>query len=209
MRNFIFVRLQVISTVLFFTLSTCGAPTGDETMPAATTGGAPAAMQSPVAASETTELGLSVDHPAPLTGTVGSPNFEYSIIEVLRGEEAWDMVEAASPFNKQPEDASLEYILVKMHIRSLESNDQTLSIDPSHIDGVIGSGGVLYEQPSILDVKNPKPLFQAELAPSDEAEGWVTVLALKGETGLVLVIRPRINGLALLTDPKYYISIEP
>jgi hypothetical protein len=152
--------------------------------------------------------GSEQDDPAARTETVVTSNWEFSIVEVLRGDEALSKLEEASSSNGPPDDAGMEYVLVQVHARYIGSGDEKHRIDPTFFKS-IDSANVIYDKPSILDVRNPSPILQAELSPDEEYEGWITVLATAGGTDLVLIVQPRDNGMLSGEEEWRYISLEP
>jgi len=153
--------------------------------------------------------GADQDNPAGRTETVTTPNWEFSIVEVLRGDEALSKLEEASSSNGPPDDPGMEYVLVQVHARYIGgTGDEKHRIDPTFFKSV-DSANVIYDKPSILDVRNPSPVLQAELLPDEEYEGWITILATTDGTDLVLIIQPRDNGLLSGEEEWRYISLEP
>ncbi len=152
--------------------------------------------------------GADQNNPAARTEKVTTPNWEFSIVEVLRGDEALSKLEEASSSNGPPDDPGMEYVLVQVHVRYIGTDDEEHRIDPTFFKS-IDSANVIYDKPSILDVRNPSPVLQGELLPGEEYEGWITVLAAKSETNLVLIIQPRDNGLLSGEEEWRYIALEP
>jgi hypothetical protein len=166
---------------------------------------APAATQAPAA-------GLDVNNPAPLSETVTSAGWEFSVVEVLRGDEALSKLQEASPFNGPPEDATLEWAVLRIHVRYVGDSTEGMRITKAFFESA-GSDGTLYDRPKINDVSNPEPELDAVLLPGEEAEGWITVFSPKGQTGLMLVIQPYLYdgdvGMSTGESDRRYISLEP
>jgi hypothetical protein len=51
----------------------------------------------------------------------------------------------------------------------------------------MGSANVVYDRPAIVD---PDPVLEAYLFPGGRYEGWATLQAAPGETGLMAVFEP-------------------
>jgi hypothetical protein len=149
---------------------------------------------------------LNVSNPAPRAETLTAADFEFTVLDVQRGEAAQAVLEAESPFNGPPEDPAFEYVLVSVRVRYVGGSAEALRVDPSFFDSA-GSDGTLYDRPSITDVRNPQPYLQAELLPGDQVEGWVTILARADDPAPILVIQPRINGLSTGPQNLRYISL--
>jgi hypothetical protein len=168
---------------------------------------APTETSTPLAtATEPAAVGLDVSAPTPRGETVASADFEYTVLDVVRGEEALARLEDASPFNDAPDDESMEYVIVYMRVRYTGNSAEALDVNPSCIDSS-WSGGTQYDKPSILDVRNPEPFLQAHLLPGEQIEGWVTVLARKDDPAPVLVVQPRINGMSTGVADQRYLSL--
>jgi hypothetical protein len=155
-----------------------------------------------------TEPGMDAGKPAANTETVTTQNWEFSVVEVLRGDEALEKLEEASQFNGPPEEEAMEYVLVRVHVRNIGTGSEKANVDRTFFQST-GSANVIYKRPSIVDVKTPSPILQAELLPGEESEGWVTVLAAKDDSAPVLVVQPRVNGLLSAEEEWRYILLEP
>lgn len=129
-----------------------------------------------------TELGIDQAKPAPFGETVTTEDWQIAVREVVRGEAARKMVQAADEFN-QPPETGMEYILVKVHARYIGAAPTGETIDV-FLFRTIGSADVLYDYPIVI---GPEPALSAELFPGGEYEGWITMQAIQGETDLTLV----------------------
>jgi hypothetical protein len=95
-----------------------------------------------------------------------------TVLQVVRGEKAWDIVKAASASNKPP-GAGFEYLLARIRF---EFSART---SPSHYRYTIEEGqftatssdGKEYEVPSLAEA--PKPRLKDTLAPGSALEGWI------------------------------------
>ena len=89
-----------------------------------------------------------------------------TVLQVVRGVEAWNMIYAANPYN-DPAPAGTEYILVKVRYNYI--NGPTLeNIDRYSFD-TFSSTGVKYELVSIV---GPEPKFEASIYAGNTIEGW-------------------------------------
>jgi hypothetical protein len=94
-----------------------------------------------------------------------------TLLQVLRGEKAWERIKAASTSNESP-NVGFEYILV--HIR-FEYFARGSPGDCSHeLSGAqftaFSGDGMQYETPS---VEPPNPKLGGKLYSGDSAEGWL------------------------------------
>ena len=148
-----------------------------------------------------TDTGKERNAPALMSETVITENWEISVVEVIRGAEAWNMALAANQFNSPPEDG-FEYVAVKVYVHNIDTEDVARNINNSDFN-TIGSNGVLYDVPSIVD---PEPALDITLFPDGEYEGWMILTVAVGETELRLVYNPLFE---FSDKNKRFISLEP
>ena len=148
-----------------------------------------------------TDLGREQNNPAARTDKLTSEDWELSVNEIIRGDEAWTIVQEANPFNDPPKEG-MEYIVVNVHVRDIGTIDQADSIDGSSFQST-GSKGVFYESPSVA---GPAPSLDVSLFPGGEYEGWIVLLAAKGETGVLLVFRPWTD---VSDENQRFLRLEP
>jgi len=129
------------------------------------------------------ELGTT-DNPIPYGASVEvslgllglGPSAEITVLEVIRGQEAWDKIYIANIYNSRAPEG-FEWMLVKVRIVSKSSTDQTANVGPSLF--AVRSGGRLTEYFDVAmdvccleDVKL-QPLEDAQLYGGAEIEGWI------------------------------------
>lgn len=98
---------------------------------------------------------------------------QITVLEVLRGEKAWDRIKAEDPINKPP-DTGMEYIAVRVHIEygAEGGGDQSYGFREEQFASVSQSGSQ-YGRPSIASLK---PELSGRLYPGESLEGWVVLL---------------------------------
>jgi len=127
----------------------------------------------------TPALGYSRNNPAPI-GTTLSTEFnliadtyivEITLVEIIRGEEAWDIVSDANMFNDPPE-SSYEYVLVKIrfHYMSCVPPEDT-EFDWYYFEAV-SSQGQTFDEPFVVA---PDPQL-TPVYPGATTEGWEVLL---------------------------------
>jgi hypothetical protein len=97
-----------------------------------------------------------------------------TVLDIVRGERAWDLVKAASPSNKYP-DAGMEYVAARIRFvfgAKGDLGDLSYGIRDEQFASVSESGRQ-YERPSIV---LPKPELNGRLYRGDSLEGWVVLL---------------------------------
>jgi len=110
--------------------------------------GASIAIPSELLLIEPTSIGLSEDDPVPYGEQAIAQDWEIQILETIRGEEAWQLIEDANMFN-DPAESGMEYVLVKIHIRYINTIDETVNINTYDFN-IFGSKNVLYDTPVIV-----------------------------------------------------------
>jgi len=134
----------------------------------------------------------------PLTITVssvGSAGTEYNVrvtlLEVIRGTEAWQYIYAANMFNDPPK-AGFEYILfaVRFDYLSGSTPDKTFDVSPVWFD-VISGKGKEYEYVSVAGLD---PDIRTSLYPAASHEGWIAFPIAQDDTSPLLTFGRAFDG---------------
>ena len=149
----------------------------------------------------TTEVGRDRQNPAPFGEKVVTEDWEITINELVRGNDAWVMTHEANQFNDPPDDG-MEYIAIKVHVRFIGTEDRSANIDDIAFN-TTGSANVLYALPSVVE---PDPALDVNLFPGGEYAGWVITQAAQGETDLIAVFEPLFD---FSGANKRFLSLEP
>lgn len=163
--------------------------------------GASIGVSPELAGIEPTDAGIDRDAPVPLGEMAITEDWEVSVVEVVRGEEAWTMIQAAAAFNEPPREGK-EYVAVKVHLRYIGTEDEAVMMWGDAFEST-GSANVQYDLPAFFA---PAPQLGAELYPGGETEGWVTDQVAVGETDIMLVFEPffELDG-----TNRRFLSLEP
>ena len=97
-----------------------------------------------------------------------------TVLDIVRGEKAWDLVKAASPSNKYP-DAGMEYVAARIRFvfgAKGDLGDLSYRIRDEQF-ALVSESGRQYERPSIV---LPKPELSGRLYRGDSLEGWIVLL---------------------------------
>jgi hypothetical protein len=124
-----------------------------------------------------TGAGSDASSPAAQNETVVAEDWEITLLEVARGEDALATLQAVSTINAAPE-AGLEYILVRARVRYIGTEDVTESVDSFNFT-VVDSAGTAYDSPIVI---GPDPQLEASLYPGGQIEGWFAVTAPQGQS---------------------------
>jgi len=105
--------------------------------------------------------------------------FDLTVLEVIRGQEAYDMLMSMNEFN-EPAPEGYEWVLAKTKVKFVESETEDI---PFFIDGVmnftmVSENGDIYSG----DVyATTEPDFSFEMYVGSEKEGYITGLVKAGE----------------------------
>jgi hypothetical protein len=132
-----------------------------------------------------TSLGLTKDDPAARTTGIITEDWDISVNDIVRGDEAWTMIQEVNQYNAPP-DEGMDYIAVKIRARYIGTEDYGTHISNNSF-GIIGINYELNRQPQVVP---PEPELEYWLYPGGEVEGWAVYQVAKGETGIRLVFNP-------------------
>lgn len=149
-----------------------------------------------------TDLGEERGSPAPLGQTVTTEDWEVTVLEVVRGADAWSMVQEANRFNDPPLEG-MEYIAVRIRARYISTVDEAAPVDDLFYFKSTGDAGVLYDLPGVIE---PSPALDARLFPGGQYEGWVILQAGQGESGMMAVFAPLFD---FSSRNRRFLSLEP
>jgi len=96
-----------------------------------------------------------------------------TVLEIVRGEKAWELVKEASPSNRPP-DPGMEYICARIRFEfgtKGSTGERAYAIRDEQFASV-GEGGRQYERTNIV---LPKPQLNGRLYPGESLEGWVAL----------------------------------
>ena len=162
--------------------------------------GASIAIPSELAGIEATTIGRDLRSPAQFGETVTLEDWQVTLLDVVRGNEAWQMAQEANQFNDPPEEG-MEYLAVKVHVRYVGAEDESVHIDAFAFT-TTGSAKTIHDLPSVVE---PEPAFGAELFPGGEHEGWAILQIGTDETGLIAIFEP----LWSFGSESRFLSLEP
>jgi hypothetical protein len=116
-----------------------------------------------------------------------------TVVQVVRGEKAWEMLKAISTSNPPPK-AGFEYLTARVRF---EFSART---SPSHYNYTIDetqftatdADGKAYAAPSIAE--QPMPDLQGTLKPGDSVEGWITFVVPRSERQPLMLFRANVGS---------------
>lgn len=136
--------------------------------------------------------------PFPRDMRVVLPHWEFQVLEVLRGEAAWQLLREANRNNYPPTD-DWEYLLVwlDLHCTAVETTTHTLRLDLTGDRAVVHRG---------FAAVAPEPRLSTHLPAGARSAGWHAFRVGVAEHNLMLLARPL--GLTALDTPRAYIALE-
>jgi hypothetical protein len=123
--------------------------------------------------------------PLPAGRLVSLDNWEIQLLDVKRGEAAWDLIGAANQLN-QPPTPGREYLLAQFWIKNTSQAEGDLWLD------VTGSRHQLYKYYQAAVVR-PQPRLETNLAAGQESLGWLAFEIAEGEGSLILRVMDRVG----------------
>jgi hypothetical protein len=126
-------------------------------------------------------------------GSMESYDASISVLKVLRGADAWNLLKEANPSNKQPQ-AGYEYMLVRISF-SMKARgapaDKTFDLGRPMQFLAIAADGREYLAPSLT---LPKPQLARTVGANQLAEGWVAFMVEQKETNPLMIFDPSSGG---------------
>lgn len=111
----------------------------------------------------------------------GKYQIEIALKNVIRGEEAWNMVYTANQFN-DPADEGFEYLLGNFEIKVIKTvDDAQIKISETDFE-TVSSDGVVYEMDWSVD---PEPSIASELYQGSSTMGYSTLLVSIGDEPVI------------------------
>jgi len=99
----------------------------------------------------------------------GDYSAKITVLQIIRGTQAWDMIRDANMFNDPPQ-AGYEYILAKIRFEYLWNSDINQDIDISQFSfDAFSKDGVEYDSPIVV---TPDPQLDKTMYPGGKTEGW-------------------------------------
>ena len=115
-----------------------------------------------------------------------------TLVEVFRGERAWDLLKGTTPANK-PSKTGFDYILVRVKLElsaRRPGRECSLELRPEQF-AAFSADGKEYEAPSIVI---PKPGLSGNLRSGQSFEGWRAFLVDQGDGKPLMAYDPASGG---------------
>jgi hypothetical protein len=140
-------------------------------------------------------LGVDVSSPAPFGQQVISPDWEISVLNSIRGQEANSILEKDNS-NYSPPAEGKEYLLLQVSLRYINSNDVPIwagmdifyPVDPS-------TGGRIPMDMIYVNYQSDQGWLRGSILPGADIKGWVALTIPTGTDHPIIAF-----------DPDYYAS---
>lgn len=119
-------------------------------------------------------------------------DMKITLLEIVRGAKAWDLIKQASVSNKRPK-IGFEYLLARIRLEfSSRGSPQVCSHDLRREQmTALSADGKEYETPPIVP---PKPGLIGILHSGKSLEGWIAFLVLQGDSKALMAFDPSSGG---------------
>ncbi len=146
----------------------------------------------------------TMDNPVPIGQPLdlimnNNTYFNITVLETIRGDQAWQMVYQANMFNSPPEE-NKEYIVAKIRVEYTNSTipDNVLSISSLNF-GTLSNNQLLED----IFVVNPSPELSVDLLPGGMGEGYISGIVFKDDPNALLYFKDNFFG-----NTRFYFAIH-
>jgi hypothetical protein len=126
-----------------------------------------------------------------------------TVLQVLRGEEAWKRIKEAAGSNK-PAEPGLEYILVRVKFEYLARSIPGKCAHPLVPEqfAAYSAGGEDYKPASVVP---PKPEMRKSIKSGDSLEGWLVFAVAKEDRAPLMSFSVDAGGAVQHGEPKWFL----
>jgi hypothetical protein len=142
----------------------------------------------PIGKSITTQINCSKS-----AGGIEVYDATISLLEVVRGKDAWKLIKKADPSNKKP-DQDFEYILARIGFKMIARGapgDKSFDLDRPLQFTAFSEDFEEYESPLL---KLPEPALKQTVFADKHVEGWIGLAVNKKDTRTLLMFDPSSGG---------------
>ena len=123
---------------------------------------------------------LDLSDPVPLGSAGDAGPWQMTVVEVLTGQAATDLVTTASSFNDPPRDG-FTYVAARLQVTNSGTTPLTIA---SGDFAITGSSGFIRR---FLGTFRPDDAIDGKVGPGERREGWVVLGAPSNESDLILI----------------------
>ncbi|MCA9972941.1 MAG: hypothetical protein KC425_22140 [Anaerolineales bacterium] len=125
-----------------------------------------------------TDVGTRAAEPAAPGQTVTTADWQVTLLDVMRGDAAWEWLLATNRYNDPPPEG-WEYVLAQVRLAHVGTDEGPHTISAGGYFAALGADGTVYERPSLVV---PEPGLYFALYPGGEATGWLALQVPAAET---------------------------
>lgn len=150
----------------------------------------PAAPSAEQGSTRTNPAGLNVTQTVAVSKLGTEYTAKVTLLDVIRGDAAWQQVKVANVFNDPAKDGK-EYIIAKFRFELLTSaGDKAIDLSAVHFTAFSGAGRE-YDWPMVVE---PEPKIGTSLYAGSSHEGWVVFEVDKTDTVPVVAYGRKYDG---------------
>lgn len=122
----------------------------------------------------------------------GGVKYELTLEEVIRGEEAWNIIDEETLFRPEP-DPGEEYILTRFSFKLLDKDlppfveEASIALEPFFFEAVSEEGSVYEQSGRAVELEREK--LGAEVKMGEEHSGWVYFKIAEGDEPDIVFMR--------------------
>jgi hypothetical protein len=130
-------------------------------------------------------------------------DMKITLLEVLRGEEAWKRIQAASPSNKPPAPGT-DYVLARVRFEYYARGTPGLCVHALAADqfAAYSAGGEGYPAASVVP---PNPPMRKDLKSGDSIEGWLVFAVPKEDKAPLMLYSANPGGAVQHGGGKWFL----
>jgi hypothetical protein len=124
-------------------------------------------------------------------------NLEITLLEIVRGHEAWERIEAQNSSNEPPR-FGFEYVLAHIRFgyfrRSRPMGGEVYRLTEGQFAAISPDGKTEYEIPPVLSQPQPQ-LIGSTVSPGESRDGWILLQVPKDDKKPLLIFkRQNVEG---------------
>jgi hypothetical protein len=140
------------------------------------------------------ELGMDISNPAAPGQQVIMPDWEITVVNSIRGQEA-ETILGEDNSNYSPPEAGMEHLLLQVRLRYISPNDNPIWVGRDQFFAMDESGYKIQGEWIYIPTQSDLVWLSNTILPGAELEGWVAVTIAAGTDQVVIAF-----------DPEYYAS---
>ena len=167
--------------------------------------GASISLDKEMAGIKPNDLGIKFENPAAAGEKVITQDWELTLVESIRGQEAETLLEKENPYYEAPE-AGTERFLMHMKLKYINLNDLPAWVGSSQFKALDDSG-YTFQGNNVYPPRTEDWIGETVL-PGAELDGWVAVAGSQGADQVVVEFYPPENGIESSFQNIRYFTVK-